>query len=166
MDELMLSMTPCQRTLLSAGPAAPNQFFSCCFNLASMMLLQLLQGRPLFLFPLQVPSHAWRVVLFIGFLRVCPIQPLFLCKFSAAFFQLILRIYQAVEHEILNPRVVGSNPSHPVGFCLPSVYACFYIMRLRFRTWMTKHRSRGPHSHFVPAGFYAPQTEGGCLWVG
>ena len=125
-----------------------------------MYSLQLLQGRPLFLFPLRVPSHASQGVLFIGFLRVCPIQPLFLCKFSAAFFQLILRIYQAVEHETLNPRVVGSIPSLPVGFCLLSVYACFFfIMHLGFRTWMTKQRSRGPHSHFVPACTYALQTE-------
>ena len=56
----------------------PSQLVPCCFSSASVSRLQLLRGRPLFLFPCGFQVRAWRVVLDAGFLRVCPIQPHFL----------------------------------------------------------------------------------------
>ena len=56
----------------------PDQLVPCCFISASVSRLQLLRGRPLFLFPCGFQVRAWRVVLDAGFLRVCPIQPHFL----------------------------------------------------------------------------------------
>ena len=49
-----------------------------------MSRLQLLRGRPLFLFPCGFQVRAWRVVLDAGFLRVCPIQPHFLSSICLA----------------------------------------------------------------------------------
>ena len=56
----------------------PDQLVPSCFSSASVSRLQLLRGRPLFLFPCGFQVRAWRVVLDAGFLRVCPIQPHFL----------------------------------------------------------------------------------------
>ena len=71
------STTPCHRTLFWAALVIPDQLVPCCFSSASVYRLQLLRGRPLFLFPCGFQVRAWRVVLDDGFLRVCPIQPHF-----------------------------------------------------------------------------------------
>ena len=72
------STTPCQHTLFWAALVIPDQLVPCCFSSASVSHLQLLRGRPLFLFPCGFQVRAWRVVLDAGFVRVCPIQPHFL----------------------------------------------------------------------------------------
>ena len=72
------STTPHHRTLFWAALVIPDQLVPCCFSSASVSRLQLLRGRPLFLFPCGFQVRAWRVVLDAGFLRVCPIQPHFL----------------------------------------------------------------------------------------
>ena len=73
------STTPHPLTLFWATLAIPDQLVPCCFSSASVSRLQLLRGRPLFLFPCGFPDQGsacgagcW------GFLRVCPIQPHFL----------------------------------------------------------------------------------------
>ena len=55
-----------------------DQLVTCCFSSTSVYCLQLLRGRPLFLFPCGLQVRAWCVVLDAGFLRVCPIEPHFL----------------------------------------------------------------------------------------
>ena len=75
--EHRLSTTPRHRTLFWAALVIPDQLVPC-FSSASVSRLQLLQGRPLFLFPCRFQVRAWHVVLDAGFLRVCPIQPHFL----------------------------------------------------------------------------------------
>ena len=70
--------TPSHRILFWAALVIPDQLAPCCFSSASVSRLQLLRGRPLFLFPYGFQVRAWRVVLNAGFLRVCPIQPHFL----------------------------------------------------------------------------------------
>ena len=72
------STTPRHRTLFWAALVIPDQLVPDCFSSASVSRLQLLRGRPLFLFPCGFQVRAWRVVLDAGFLRVCPIQPHFL----------------------------------------------------------------------------------------
>ena len=72
------STTSRYHTLFWAALAIPVQLVPCCFSSASVSRLQLLRGRPLFLFPCGFQVRAWRVVLDVGFLRVCPIQPHFL----------------------------------------------------------------------------------------
>ena len=72
------STTPRHHTLFWAALVIADQLVSCCFSSASVSRLQLLRGRPLFLFPCGFQVRAWRVVLDAGFLRVCPIQPHFL----------------------------------------------------------------------------------------
>ena len=72
------STTPRHRTLFWAALVIPDQLVPCCFSSASVSRLQLLRGRPLFLFPCGFQVRAWRVVLDADFLRVCPIQPHFL----------------------------------------------------------------------------------------
>ena len=72
------STTPRHRTLFWAALVIPDQLVPCCFSFASVSRLQLLRGRPLFLFPCGFQVRVWRVVLDAGFLRVCPIQPHFL----------------------------------------------------------------------------------------
>ena len=64
-------------TLFWAALVIPDQLVPCCFRSVSVSHLQLLRGRPLFLFPCGFQVRAWRVVLDAGFLRVCPIQPHF-----------------------------------------------------------------------------------------
>ena len=76
--EHMPSTTPRHRTLFWAALVIPDQLVPCCFSSASVSRLQLLRGRPLFLFPCGFQVKAWRMVLDAGFLRVCPIQPHFL----------------------------------------------------------------------------------------
>ena len=76
--EFRPSTTPRHRTLFWAALLVPNQLIPSCFSSASVSLLQLLRGRPLFLFPCGFQVRAWRVVLDAGFLRVCPIQRHFL----------------------------------------------------------------------------------------
>ena len=72
------STTPRHRTLFWAALVIPDQLVPCCFSSASVSRLQLLRGRPLYLFACGFQVRAWRVVLDAGFLRVCPIQPHFL----------------------------------------------------------------------------------------
>ena len=72
------STTPHHLTMLWAALVILDQLVPCCFSSASMSHLQLLRGRPLFLFPCGFQVRAWHVVLDAGFLRVCPIQPHFL----------------------------------------------------------------------------------------
>ena len=69
------SMTPRHRTVFCAALVILGQLVPCCFSSASVSRLQLLWGRPLFLFPCRFQVRAWCVVLDAGFLRVCPIQP-------------------------------------------------------------------------------------------
>ena len=76
--EHRLSTTPRHRTLFWAAVVIPDQLVHCCFSSAWVSRLQLLRGRPLFLFPDGFQVRAWSVVLDAGFLRVCPIQPHFL----------------------------------------------------------------------------------------
>ena len=56
------------------------QVISRCVISASVLRLQLMRGRPLFLLPCGFHLRAWRVVLDGGFLKVCPIQDHFLFK--------------------------------------------------------------------------------------
>ena len=56
------------------------QQVSCCAISVSVLRLQLLRGRPLFLFPCGFHLRAWRVVLFGGSLKVWPIQDHFLLR--------------------------------------------------------------------------------------
>ena len=72
------STTPRHRTLFWVALVIPDQLVPYCFSSASVPRLQLLRGRPLFLFPCGFQVRVWRVVLDTGFLRVCPIQPHFL----------------------------------------------------------------------------------------
>ena len=69
------STIPRHRTLFWAALVILDQLVPCCFSSASVSRLQLLGGRPLFLFPCGFQVRAWRVVLDAGFLRVCPIHP-------------------------------------------------------------------------------------------
>ena len=62
---------PRHRILFWAALVIPDQLVPCCFSSASVSRLQLLRGRPLFLFPCGFQARAWRVVLDAGFLRVC-----------------------------------------------------------------------------------------------
>ena len=78
------SITPRHRTLFWAALVILDQLVPCCFSSTSVSRLQLLQGRPLFLFPFGFQVRAWRVVMDAGFLRVCPIQPHFLCSICLA----------------------------------------------------------------------------------
>ena len=78
------STTPRHRTLVWAALVIPDQLVPCCFSSALVSRLQLLRGRPLFLFPCGFQVRAWRVVLDAGFLRVCPIQPHFLRSICSA----------------------------------------------------------------------------------
>ena len=78
------SMTLRQRTLFWAVLAAPVQLVPSCFSSASVSRLQLLRGRPLFLFPCGFQVRAWRVMLDADFRRVCPIQPHFLFRICMA----------------------------------------------------------------------------------
>ena len=71
-------------TLFWANLAAPVQFVLCCLSSASVSHLQLLRGRPLFLFPCEFQVRAWRVMVDAGFLRVCPIQSHFLFRICFA----------------------------------------------------------------------------------
>ena len=64
------STTPRHPTLFWTALAIPDQLVPCCFSSAPVSHLQLLRGRPLFLFPCGFQVRAWRVVL-DGFL--CPI---------------------------------------------------------------------------------------------
>ena len=78
------STTPRHRTPLWAALVIPDQLVPCCFSSASVSRLQLLRGRPLFLFPCGLQVRAWCVMLDAGFLGVCPIQPHFLCSICLA----------------------------------------------------------------------------------
>ena len=78
------SMTPRHRILFWAALVILDQLVPCCFSSASVSRLQLLRGRPLFLFPCGFQVRAWRMVLDAGFLGVCPIQPHFLCRICLA----------------------------------------------------------------------------------
>ena len=71
-------------TLFWAALAIPDQLVPCCFRSVSVSCLQLLRGRPLFLFPCGFQVRAWCVVLDAGFLRVYPIQPHFPCSICLA----------------------------------------------------------------------------------
>ena len=55
------STTPCHRTLFWAALVIPDQLVPCCFSSASVSRLQLLRGRPLFLFPCGFQVRVWRV---------------------------------------------------------------------------------------------------------
>ena len=63
------STIPRHRTLFWAALVIPGQLVPCCFSSASVSRLQLLRGRPLFLFSCGFQARAWRVVLDAGFLR-------------------------------------------------------------------------------------------------
>ena len=78
------STTLRQCTLFWAVLAAPVQLVPCCFSFASVSRLQLLRGRPLFLFPHGFQVRAWHVILDAGFRRVCPIQLHFLFRICLA----------------------------------------------------------------------------------
>ena len=78
------STTHRHRTLFWAALVIPDQLVPYCFSSASVSRLQLLRGRPLFLFPCGFQVRAWRVVLDAGYLRVCPIQPYFLLSICLA----------------------------------------------------------------------------------
>ena len=75
------STTPRHHTLFWAALVIPDQLVPCCFSSASVSRIQLLRGRPVFVFPCGFQVRAWRVVLDAGFLRVCPIQPHFLLQY-------------------------------------------------------------------------------------
>ena len=78
------STTPRHRALFWVALVIPDQLVPCCFSSASVSRLQLLRGRPLFLFPCGFQVRTWRVALDAGFLGVCPIQPHFLCRICLA----------------------------------------------------------------------------------
>ena len=105
------STTPRHRTLFWAALVIPDQLVPCCFSSASVSCLQLLRGRPLFLFPCGFQVRAWRVVLDAGFLRVCPIQPHFLRSICLA---------------------TGSCParSHSSSF---RIFSCHWMLQMRLR---------------------------------
>ena len=72
------STIPRHHTLFWVALVIPDQLVPCCFSSASVSCLQLLRGRPLFLFPCGFQVTALHVVLDAGFLRVCLIQLHFL----------------------------------------------------------------------------------------
>ena len=102
------SATPRHRTLFWAALIIPDQLVPCCFSSASVSRLQLLRGRPLFLFPCGFQVRAWRVVLDAGFLRVCPIQPH--CAQTRTRFILLCN------------RVLVNGVFFVVFFCVPQLY--------------------------------------------
>ena len=72
-----------QLLAISRGPGLPLSPHSSRFPAVpsvSVLHLQLLRGRSLFLFPCGFHLRAWRVVLFGGFLKVWPIQDHFLIR--------------------------------------------------------------------------------------
>ena len=68
------STTPRHCTLFWAALAFSVQLAPCCFSSASVSL-QLLRGRPRFVFPCGFQVRALHLVLDAGFLWVFPIQP-------------------------------------------------------------------------------------------
>ena len=60
------SMTPRHRPLFWAALVIPDHLGPRCFSSASVSRLQLLRGRPLFLFPCGFQVKAWCVVLNAG----------------------------------------------------------------------------------------------------
>ena len=73
-EEKRPSTTSRHLTRSWAAFITPFQQVSFCAISVSVLRLQLLRGRPLFLFPCGFHLRAWRVVLFGGFLKVWPIQ--------------------------------------------------------------------------------------------
>ena len=79
-EEQRPSTTSRHLTRSWAAFITPFQQVSCCAISVSVLRLQLLRGRPLFLFPCGFHLRAWRVVLFGGFLKVWSIQDHFLLR--------------------------------------------------------------------------------------
>ena len=79
-EEQRPSTTSRHLTRSWAAFITPFQQVSCCAISVSVLRLQLLRGRPLFLSPCGFHLRAWRVVLFGGFLKVWPIQDNFLLR--------------------------------------------------------------------------------------
>ena len=102
------STTPRHRTLSWAALVIPDQLVPCCFSSASVSRLQLLRGRPLFLFPCGFQVRAWRVVLDAGFLRVCPIQPHFLRSICWVLVS-VIAVFWATIPNPTRPRVADSG---------------------------------------------------------
>ena len=111
------STTPRHRTLFWAALVIPDQLVRCCFSSASVSRLQLLRGRPVFLFPCGFQVRAWRVVLDAGFLRVCPIQPHFLRSICLATGSCPARSHSS-SFQILLPLDFVDAPQTGVEECL------------------------------------------------
>ena len=79
-----------------AAFVTPFQQVSCRAITVSVLRLQLLRSRPLFLFPCGFHLRAWRVVLFGGFFTVCSIQDHFLLRIC-----LETGSYPALSHNTL-----------------------------------------------------------------
>ena len=110
--------TPRHRTLFWAALVIPDQLVPCYFSFASMSRLQLLRGRPLFLFPCGFQVRAWRVVLDAGFLRVCPIQPHFLRQYLLGHWFLSRSLPQIFISDFLLPLDFVDAPQTGVEECL------------------------------------------------
>ena len=79
-EEQRPSTTSGHLTRSWAAFITPFQQVSCCAISVSVLRLQLLRGRPLFLLPCGFHLRAWRLVLFGGFLKMWPIQDHFLLR--------------------------------------------------------------------------------------
>ena len=112
------STTPRHRTLFWAALVIPDQLVPCCFSSASVSRLQLLRGRPLFLFPCGFQVKAWRVVLDAGFLWVCPIQPHFLRSICLATGLLSRSLPHVFISDLLLPLDFVDAPQTGVEECL------------------------------------------------
>ena len=85
-----------------------------------MSRLQLLRGRPLFLFPCGFQVRAWRVVLDASSLRVCPIQPHFLFRICFATGSCLARSHSSfillmkINTTAKTPVTIGGEPIREV----------------------------------------------------
>ena len=112
------STTPRHRTLFWAALVILDQLVPCCFSSASVSRLQLLRGRPFFLFPCGFQVRAWRVVLDAGFLRVCPIRPHFLPQYLFGHWFLSRSLSQIFISDLLLPLDFVDAPQTGVEECL------------------------------------------------
>ena len=122
------STTLRHRSLFWAALAIPDQLVPCCFSSASVSHIQLLWGRPLFLFSCGFQVKAWRVVLDAGFLGVCPIQPRFLRSVCLATGSCPARSY--ITHNFISDLLllldVVDAPQTGVEECLDLLLHCLF----------------------------------------
>ena len=108
------STTPRHHTLFWAALVISDQLVPCCFSSALVSRLQLLRGRPLFLFPCGLQIRAWRVVLDAGFLWMRPSQPHFLRSICLATQPTTTGSFSNYRHKLSRHRVSVSRATATV----------------------------------------------------